>query len=185
MLTVCSHNRTRSVMMAAFLESMLTARLGDGTVEVRSSGFGPEGLPAIDDAIAAMARRELDVSGHRSGPTTVTLIEGADVILTAEREHVVKIAALSPSAFARTSTLPEFLDRVADAPPQVGGLRRWAESLTIDRSASNYLRASVPEVADPTGTMPKAFEAAVVAIERQCAEVADVIARVATSAPPI
>jgi protein-tyrosine-phosphatase len=179
-LTVCSHNRTRSVMMAALFESMLTER--PGRVIVRSSGFGPEGIPAIDDAVAAMKRRGLDVTKHRSGSTTLALVNGADVIITAERDHVVKIAALAPSAFARTMTLPELLARAGDVPvaSDGAGVRAWAESLTRGRTAGAYLREPVAEVADPTGSMPRAFEAAVVVIERQCAEASALLARVAS-----
>jgi protein-tyrosine phosphatase len=171
-LAVCSHNRTRSVMMAAMLDDMLSEHLGDGAVQVRSSGFGPVDLPAIDDAIDAMARRGLDVAAHRSSSTTAALVDGADLILTAERDHVVKIAALSPDAFRRAMTLPEFLAAAASstidgAPSEV---RSWVESLTADRTAAGYLRERVPEVADPTGSAPRAFEAAVVAIEQQCQE---------------
>jgi low molecular weight protein-tyrosine phosphatase len=177
-LTVCSHNRTRSVMMAALFESMLSERLGQ--VAVRSSGFGPEGIPAIEDAVEAMKRRGLDVSHHRSRSTTAALVDGADVIITAERAHVVKVAALSPSAFARAMTLPELLARAADAPlaPDGGDVRGWVESLTADRSAGAYLRGSVPEVADPTGSIPRVFEAAVATIERQCGEVSALLARI-------
>ncbi len=169
---MCSHNRTRSVMMAALFESMLTERLGPARVEVRSSGFGPVGLPAIDDAVAAMQRRGLDVSAHRSRATTVALVDGADVIVTAERDHVVKVAALSPPAFARAMTLPELLTRAADAPPALDGegIRPWLESLTAERTAGGYLREPIVDVPDPTGSSPRAFEAAVVEIERQCAE---------------
>ena len=170
-------------MMAALLESMLSEQLGH--VAVRSSGFGPEGIPAIDDAVDAMKRRGLDVSQHRSRSTTVALVDGADVIITAERAHVVKIAALSPSAFARAMTLPELLARAADAPlmPDSGApnsveVRAWVESLTADRSAGAYLRESVPEVADPTGSIPRVFEAAVVTIEQQCAEASALLARI-------
>jgi protein-tyrosine-phosphatase len=172
-LTVCSHNRTRSVMMAAMLRSMLTERLGDGSVQIRSSGFGPIGLPAIDDAVDAMRRRGLDVSAHRSATTTASLVAGADLILTAERDHVVKIAALSPDAFRRAMTLPEFLSCISSAErdPDLD-VRSWIESLTEDRTAGAYLREPIPEVADPTGSMPRAFEAAVVAIEQQCRDVA-------------
>ena len=165
-------------MMAALFEAMLTERLGRGRVTVRSSGFGPEGLPAIDDAVAAMKRRGLDVSTHRSRATTVALVERADVIVTAEREHVVKIAALSPPAFARAMTLPELLTRAADAPVALDadGVRPWVESLTAERTAGAYLREPILDVADPTGSSPKAFEAAVVEIERQCAEASAVLA---------
>ena len=176
-LTVCSHNRTRSVMMAALLESMLAGQPG-GSV-VRSSGFGPEGIPAIDDAVDAMRRRGLDVSAHRSSATTPALLDGADLILTAERDHVVKIASLSRSALARAMTLPEFLARASDASDVGDGdVRAWVESLTAERSAGAYLRERVPEVDDPTGSMPRQFEAATAVIEQQCGEVARHLARV-------
>jgi protein-tyrosine-phosphatase len=171
-LTVCSHNRTRSVMMAAMRASMLRERLGEGTVDVRSSGFGPVGLPSIDEAVEAMRRRGLDVSSHRSSATTRALVDGADVILTAERQHVVKIAALSPNAFRQTMTLPEFLAAAASSgSDEADGVRSWVRSLTEQRTASAYLREPVPEVADPTGSASRVFEAAVVAIEQQCREV--------------
>ncbi len=159
-------------MMAALFESLLSDRLGGRGVAVRSSGFGPEGLPAIDDAVAAMKRRGLDVSQHRSHLTTAALVDRADVIITAECNHVVKVAALSPPAFLRAMTLPELLARAADAPhPARGaGVRAWVESLTAARTAGAYLRDAVPEVADPTGSSPRAFEAAVNRIEGLCGE---------------
>lgn len=173
-------------MMAALFESMLTDRLGSGAALVRSSGFGPAGIPAIDDAVAAMQRRGLDVSGHRSRTTTVALVDGADLIITAERAHVVKIAALSPNAFRRAMTLPELLDRIADAPLDASptSVRDWVTSLTADRTAGVYLREPIPEVDDPTGSVPRAFEAAVVGIERQCTDVSDVLARITRGVSP-
>jgi protein-tyrosine phosphatase len=170
-LTVCSHNRTRSVMMAALLDSMLTARLGEGAAELRSSGFGPAGLPPIVDAVEAMRRRGLDISGHRSTATTAALVDGADLILTAERDHVVKIAALSPDAFERAMTLPEFLAASSPVDPGVD-IRTAVASLSRRRTASGYLREPVPEIVDPTGSSPRLFEAVVVVIEQQCRDAA-------------
>lgn len=171
-LTVCSHNRTRSVMLAAMLRAMLDDRMGEGAVQIRSSGFGPVDLPPIDDAVDAMRRRGLDVSAHRSSTTTAVLVDGADLILAAERDHVVKVAALSRDAFRRALTLPEFLAAAAKGSHDDGvDVRSWVQSLTEERTAGAYLREAVPEVADPTGSMPRAFEAAVSAIEQQCREV--------------
>lgn len=190
-------------MSAALLEALLDEQLGPGVVAVKSSGFGPAGLPPIADAVDAMRRRGIDLSRHRSASTTATLVDGADLILTAERDHVVSIAALSADAFRRTFTLPEFLLRAASAidhhdggdesrraaepgsapdmaigavPGRVAG---WVEQLTESRRAAEYLREPVPEVADPTGSPQRAFEAAVQAIERQCQEAAEHLARVA------
>lgn len=160
-------------MIEAMLTSMLRERLGEDGVEVRSSGFGPVGLPPIDEAVDAMRRRGLDVSSHRSSATTRELVERADVILTAERQHVVKIAALSPDAFRQAMTLPEFLAAAASSgSDETDGVRPWVRSLTEHRTASAYLREPVPEVADPTGSPTRVFEAAVVTIEQQCREVA-------------
>ncbi len=170
-------------MAAALLESKLTEQLGADAALIRSSGFGPVDLPAIDDAVAAMRRRGLDVSTHRSSATTASLVDGADLILTAERDHVVKIAALSPDAFRRALTLPEFLAATAptidvgDDVDADGDIRAWVESLTAERTAGEYLRADVPEVDDPTGSAPRAFEAAVVAIEQQCDDVSAQLTR--------
>jgi protein-tyrosine-phosphatase len=189
-LTVCTHNRTRSVMTAALLEALLGDQLGPDAVAVKSSGFGAEGLPPIPEAVVAMRRRGLDVSEHRSWSTNAGLVEGADLILTAERDHVVKVAALSPSAFRRTFTLPELL-AVASAPGDrydghdVDGdtipvrIAGWAEQLTEARRASEYLREPVAEIADPTGLPQRAFDAAVESIERQCQAVAAHVVRVA------
>lgn len=201
-LTVCSHNRTRSVMMAALLESMLADRFGDGRATVQSSGFGPLGLPPIRDAVDAMRRRGLDVSQHGSSATTDGLVDAADLILTAERDHVVRISALSSDAFGRAMTLPEFLatahatvDVTVDATvdddaddPTAGAadrLRRWVHNLTSTRTAADYLRRPVPEVADPTGSSPRSFEAAALSIEQQCREAVAIVARCLTSRHPL
>lgn len=173
-LTVCSHNRTRSVMMAALLESLLGEQLGGGAVQVMSSGFGPVDLPPIPDAVDAMHRRGLDVAAHLSTTTTADLLDGADLVLTAERDHVVRIAALSRNAFARTMTLPEFLSSAAssDSGHGHGDVRSWVHSLTVHRTPVEYLRGSIGEVADPTGLPSRAFESAVAVIEQQCREAA-------------
>jgi protein-tyrosine-phosphatase len=132
-LTVCTHNRTRSVMSMAMLQAGLDDRLGPGKAMVRSLGFGPEGLPAISDAVDAMKRRGLDVSGHRSRQVTATNAEAADLILTAEKDHVIKIGAAAPEVFRRTFTLPEFCDLASVVPAGPGGLSEWARELSHGR----------------------------------------------------
>ncbi len=178
-LTVCSHNRTRSVMTMAMLQRMLDVRLGEGVARVRSLGFGPIGLPSIPDAVAAMARRGLDTSAHRSRQVTQEHIEPADLVLTAERDHVIKIAAISPSAYRRTMTLPEFLTAAGGSDPQPGQtVREWATDLTHARTARNYISGDVAEIADPTGSSPRAFEQSVREMEAMCEQATALIAAV-------
>lgn len=177
-LTVCTHNRTRSVMSMAMLQRGFDERLGAGRAYVLSLGFGPEGERAIPDAVGEMQRRGLDVSEHRSRQVTAGRVDAADLILTSEKDHVVKIAAESPTAFQRAFTLPEFCLRVASDPIADGrSLGEWMADLSADRRAGEYLVSDVAQVADPTGSPKRQFAAATVAIEEMCNTVIDVLAR--------
>ena len=177
-LTVCSHNRTRSVMSMAMLQAGFDQRLGPGRAVVRSLGFGPEGIAAFSDAVDAMRRRGLDVTEHRSLMVTAERVASADLILASEKDHVIKIASVSPTASRRTFTLPEFCDRIASDPLADGRtLAAWMTDLSEGRSAGEYLRSEVPEVADPTGSSRRKFEAATVGIEELCATVVDGLSR--------
>jgi protein-tyrosine-phosphatase len=183
-LTVCSHNRTRSVMTMAMMQAMFQQRLGPGSVIVRSLGFGPEGLRSIPDAVDAMRKRGLDISAHRSRQVTKEAAESADLLLTSERDHVIKIAALSPVAYRQSMTMPEFvaLAEVADPLPRAS-LREWVSGLTADRTARDYINGDVEEIIDPTGSAPRAFEKAVVEMEALCERAVGLIARVVD--PPV
>jgi len=173
-LTVCTHNRTRSVMSMALLQAGFDRRLGPGRVVVESLGFGPEGYPAIESAIDAMRRRGLDVSAHRSRRVTAERVDTADLILASERQHVVKLAAESPTASRRSFTLPEFTGLLASDPPVHGRpLAEWATDLSEPRRPVDYLRGQVPEVVDPTGWSKRRFEKATSQVEALCDEVVD------------
>lgn len=176
-LTICSHNRTRSVMTMAMLQRNLDKRLGAGAAMVRSLGFGPENLPSIPDAVEAMARRGLDTSTHRSRQVTERNVQPADLLLTSERDHVIKIAAISPSAYRRSMTLPEFLELAERHEPPAGGdLREWVTELTAARTARDYLVGDVAEIFDPTGSAPRAFEQSVVGMEAMCERATELLA---------
>ena len=78
-------------------------------------------------------------------------------------------------------TLPEFVTLGERSDPDVGAsLRAWAAELTASRTAREYLTGDVEEIVDPTGSAPRAFEAAVVAMESQCRRAAELIAYVAS-----
>ena len=165
-------------MMAALIGSMLDERAGPGAAVVSSAGFGPPDIPAISDAVDAMRRRGLDVSGHRSRQANAEIVRPADLILTAEREHVIRIASIEPAAFRRTMTLPEFLalaSRADEAHDEQ--TLPWALRLTANRTAQAYLRDPIEEIDDPTGLPTRAFESAVVALEAQCSMAANLLAR--------
>lgn len=177
-LTVCTHNRTRSVMSMALIQDGLDRRLGAGRAIVHSLGFGPEDMPAIDDAVDAMRKRGLDVAEHRSRQVTAARIEPADLILTAEVDHVVQIATASMDSYRRTFTLPEFLLRAAGDPvADDRSLATWMTDLTADRTPAEYLQSKTPEVWDPTGASRRRFAEQVDHIATMCDQVVDLLVR--------
>jgi protein-tyrosine phosphatase len=104
-LAVCTANICRSPMM----EILLRARLDRQRFEVASAGVrGWDRQPM--DSMAAMELRRL---GHtsdtfRSHPVDSYLVESADLILTATREHRSEVLVTNPRALRRTFTLLEF-----------------------------------------------------------------------------
>lgn len=165
-------------MMAALVGSMMDDRLGPGPVVVRSAGFGPPDMPAIADVVTAMERRGLDVSQHRSRPAHAEIVRSADLVLTAEQDHVIRIAAIDPAAFPRTMTLPEFISAASRSlPDHEEDATDWVQRLTAARTPQSYLDDRIGEIEDPTGSPARAFEDAVVALEAQCSMVAILLTR--------
>jgi protein-tyrosine phosphatase len=93
-LIVCTGNICRSPMAEGLLRARL-ARLGHGTVE--SAGIAAlVGRPAEPHAVAACARRGIDISAHRARQLTPELLAAADVVLVmddAQRHHLERLSA--------------------------------------------------------------------------------------------
>jgi protein-tyrosine-phosphatase len=134
-LVLCTHNRTRSVMIAGLLRKHLG---DDPRFVVTSAGFREEGLPALPEAVALLAEQGIDASGHLSRRVTPEIVRSADLILTAEKPQVVAVVAELGGDFDRTFTLLEY---VHYSHSSLEGRPRGAV----------YMRTSVAEVEDPTG----------------------------------
>lgn len=154
-LSVCTHNRTRSVLMGGFLTGHLDDLAIDGAVRV--VGFIDAGQPATAETVRILARRGLDVTGHRSRVLTDDDVTRADLVITAERMHVIEIAGRWPLAFGKTMTLPEVVARGDQLAETAGGdLPGWLERLSTGRPERlDYLDADdIGEIPDPTGHSP-------------------------------
>lgn len=173
LLTVCTHNRTRSVLMAG----LLWQRFHHAGVEaeVESAGFGPPNLPPTPETVDLLFRTGVDSRRHSSLLATRALVAPADLVLTAERQHVVRLVAEEGGNFQRIFTLPEFCQRLGSL-----GTARFA-SLDAALAVLNdgrprggaYLQADVPEVFDPTGGPPDEWTTAFATISTECARAAD------------
>lgn len=84
-------------------EGLLRARLEQlGHGSVTSAGIAAlVGRPAEPHAVAALARRGIDISGHRARQLTPELLSAADVVLVMEDAQRVHLERLSASARGR------------------------------------------------------------------------------------
>lgn len=104
-LVVCTANICRSPLM----ELSLRDGLDPTRYSVDSAGVrGFDAAPVDSMVKMEMARHGLDPNGFASKRVNVKLIDHADLILTATREHRAEILSLQPTALRRTFTLIEF-----------------------------------------------------------------------------
>ncbi len=107
-LFVCTGNLCRSPMAAALLRARLAKDTRRLHWQTASAGVrAEEGLPASVGAVAAMSKRGLDLSSHRSQPVTRPLIEQADLILGMTPNHVEALRLAFPQAAERIYLLAE------------------------------------------------------------------------------
>lgn len=163
---ICTGNICRSPMA----EALLRARLAEvaPTVTVGSAGLLFDGREAEYNAVRALAKRGVDVRGHRSQRISVELLAGASLILGMERRHVREVASLDPDLFARSFTLPEVVrsGQLVGARRPDEPLRAWAERVSEHRSPADYVYEDrAGEIADPMGQTLRGF--------RTCAEAID------------
>ncbi|MEX2625963.1 MAG: hypothetical protein WD225_03710 [Ilumatobacteraceae bacterium] len=162
-LTVCTHNQTRSVLMAGLLAQHADAAHLDASV--LSAGFRGGGMSATDRARRLLAARGIDVGDHRSQRLDEPHVHHADLIVCAEHDHVVAIAGDHPSAFVKTFTLPELVRLAEAVGPRAGAsLDEWLARIAVERTdPMGYLQlrsSAVGELADPTGSAPATWTTA-------------------------
>ena len=85
-LVICSGNLFRSPFAAALLQREL-ARQGASEIRVESAGFTGPGRRSPPRAIAAAARRGIDLAGHHSLLAIPDLVRAADLIVVMEEGH--------------------------------------------------------------------------------------------------
>lgn len=146
---------------------------------VESAGFGPPGMPPTPETVDLLYRAGVDAMRHSSRRATRDVLIAADLVLTAERQHVVRLVAEEGGDFNRVFTLREFCGRI----DQVGaghfhGLDAALTALNEGRPRGGaYLQADVPEVFDPTGGPPEQWKASYAAISADCTKAAAFLLR--------
>jgi protein-tyrosine phosphatase len=186
LLTVCTFNQTRSVA----LEALVHGHLDRLHIEHRttSAGVAANGRPPLPPTIAALAARGHDVRQHRGARLDEAAVAAADIILCAERDHVIRIVGHWPETWPKVWTAPEFVDaaRRHIAGGGAGNGRRADERagttiarhlavMASERTRAQFLNGSVAEIFDPTGHSPRVFESAIDEMDAMAAAVAQTL----------
>ena len=154
MLFVCTGNICRSPLGERLLASRLNA---SAPIRVYSAGTHAVVGMGIDGP-SALALQELGINagGHVAQQLTAELVDGADLILTAESAHRSAIVQVHPLNFRNTFTMREFGRLGAslgplDGPPTVERLRSRVAEVAGQRGLVEAPAAGADEVGDPFG----------------------------------
>lgn len=108
-LAVCTANICRSPMV----EILLRQRLDPDHFEVASAGVqGWDAAPVDSMVVLELERLGVRAEGFASRAVTADMVENADLVLTATRQHRSELLDRHPSALRRTFTLREFAELV-------------------------------------------------------------------------
>jgi protein-tyrosine phosphatase len=137
-------------------EALLRSALAERGVEadVSSAGLFRGGAPASPGSVRAMARRGLDLDGHRSRTVTTDLLAGADLVIGMARLHVREAVLTLPDVWPRAFTLKELVRRGAEVvrrPPEEP-LAAWLTRVHEGRRRADLIGDDpADDVADPIG----------------------------------
>lgn len=121
LMFVCTGNICRSPMAELITVDELTRALGDDAARIRVHSSGTHGLVHHPlDATAAQALTALGVPdrGFTATRLATELVSGADLVLTATRQHRSAAVSLAPRAAARTFTILEFARLCSQVAPE-------------------------------------------------------------------
>lgn len=174
LLFVSTGSVCRSPVAERLARHQLACRLGDeaSRIQVDSAGtWGHEGSAMEPHAAQTLLDYGGDPSGFRGRELLAEHVAGADVILTAAREHREQVVALEPGAIRRVFTMKEFARLAAAADHgrlPTADLVDRARALVLQAAAMRRrLRAAWPEdddVADPYGAPMYAYRTCVAEI---------------------
>ena len=121
-LIVCSANICRSPMAEAILKKLVSERPDADQWHVESAGtWAMDGNPPALLSQFVMEKMGMDISAHRSQPTSLKLLDNFDLILTMEDEHKEYLQDRYGEVKDRIYMLSEMVGEWVDIPDPIGG----------------------------------------------------------------
>jgi protein-tyrosine-phosphatase len=160
--------------------ALLAARLEERVVKaaVASAGLLFDGHAATPEAVASMAARGIDTSGHRSQRVTAALVRHADLVVAMAREHVREAVSLAPEAWPRVFTLKELVrrgERVGFRRPEQS-VPDWLAAVHHGRRPDDLLGTSPDDdVADPIGRPQAVYDRTAAELDGLVTRLADLL----------
>lgn len=157
-LVVCTGNVCRSPLVERLLQQGLDQRWGPGRFEVRSAGTGAlVDHPMDERAAGVLTGLGGSHDGFRARHLAGPMVEEADLVLTATRDHRAAVVRTSPRAMKRVFTVRELAAIVEALPDEelptaddpAERLRELADLATRHRGRRRPARADDHDVVDP------------------------------------
>jgi protein-tyrosine phosphatase len=113
-------------------------------------------------ALDVLAARGVRAAPHPALQLTTGMLDGSDLVLTADRSHRASVLLLRPSVLRRTFTLLEFA-RLVETPdtkaerPECGRAQAIVRTAAERRALKPPLSPDHDNIADPHGSSPREF----------------------------
>jgi protein-tyrosine phosphatase len=167
LLFVCTGNICRSPTA----ELIAAHRLPPSGFRVHSAGtYGLHGYPIEPNAARPLTALGIGCDAFRARRLTDDLVERADLVLTATRDHRSAVVTRVPGALRKTFTMREFarlteaVDDAALAADDPADRARLLVALAAERRGRTTTKKDADDVADPYGQGPKAYDRAITEI---------------------
>jgi protein-tyrosine-phosphatase len=121
-IIVCTANICRSPMAEAILRKMVSERPDADQWHIESAGtWAMDGNPPAFLSQYVMKKMGMDISTHRSQPTSLKLLHNFDLVLTMENEHKQHLKDQYKELADRIYLLSEMVGECVDIPDPIGG----------------------------------------------------------------
>jgi protein-tyrosine-phosphatase len=163
-------------MAEALMRKRMTELLAPA--RVASAGLLEGGRTSPPEVVELMASVGADLSERTSRQVSVDDLDRADLVLTMERQQLREVAVMTSTAWPKTFTMKELVQRGATVGGRLDGeeVDSWVARVHAGREPADLLdSAPMDEVADPFGGPFEAYAATKLELEDLVAQLGNLL----------